>query len=58
VDGLGVSLGLATWAVPAATLGLPGLLVLLWVAAQAVGALAWIPAVRRLHGEEAASSPA
>ena len=52
VDGLGISLGLATWAVPAATLGLPGLLVLLWVAAQAVGALAWIPAVRRLRGEE------
>jgi hypothetical protein len=58
VDGLGLSLGFVTWAVPAATLGLPGMLVLLWVAAQAVGALAWIPAVRRLRGEEREPSPA
>ena len=44
--------GVETWVVPAATLGVPGLLLLLWVALQAVGALAWIPAVRRLRGDE------
>ncbi len=35
------------WAVPAATLAIPGLLVLLVVAAQAIGGLAWVPVVRR-----------
>lgn len=37
------------WAVPAATLGAPGLLILLWVALQTGGALIWTPAVRRLR---------
>jgi hypothetical protein len=45
--------GLATWTVPAATLGVPGILLIVWVALQAGGALAWIPAVRRLRGDEA-----
>lgn len=40
------------WFVPAAVVGVPGLLVILWVALQAIGALAWIPAVRRLSEEE------
>ena len=44
--------GFDTWSVPAAVVGVPGLLVVLWVALQTVGALAWIPAVRRLRGEE------
>ncbi len=44
--------GVEVWAVPAATIGVPGLLILIWVALQAVGALAWIPAVRRLRGED------
>jgi hypothetical protein len=39
------------WYVPAASVGVPGLLVILWVILQAFGALAWIPAVRRM-GEE------
>lgn len=39
------------WFVPAASVGLPGLLVILWVILQAFGALAWIPAVQRM-GEE------
>ena len=39
------------WSVPAATLGVPGLLLIIWVGLQAVGALAWIPAVRRLRGD-------
>ena len=44
--------GVEIWSVPAATLGVPGILLLVWVALQAVGALAWIPAVRRLRGDE------
>jgi hypothetical protein len=39
------------WAVPAATVALPGLLVILFVVLQAVGALAWIPFVRRMEEE-------
>lgn len=39
------------WAVPGAVVGVPGLLVVLFVVLQAIGALAWIPAVRRM-GEE------
>ena len=44
--------GFGTWAVPAATLGLPGLLVMLFVALQATGALAWMPVVRRFRGDD------
>jgi hypothetical protein len=44
--------GFETWAVPAATLGLPGLLVMLFVALQATGALAWMPVVRRFRGDD------
>jgi hypothetical protein len=44
--------GFDTWSVPAAVVGVPGLLVVLWVALQTVGALAWIPAVRRLRGND------
>ena len=43
------------WFVPGAAVGVPGLLVLLWIALQAVGALAWIPAVRRMSGEPLAT---
>ncbi|HUG95082.1 MAG TPA: hypothetical protein VMK30_02960 [Pleomorphomonadaceae bacterium] len=43
------------WFVPGAIVGVPGLLVLLWIALQAVGALAWIPAVRRMGGEPLAA---
>jgi len=49
--------GIGTWSVPAAVVGVPGLLVVLWVALQTVGALAWIPAVRRLRGEERSTRP-
>lgn len=47
---VGLFAGIEIWAVPAATIALPGLLVLLWVALQSVGAIAWMPAVRRLKG--------
>jgi len=40
------------WVIPAASVAGPGLLVLLWLAIQAAGAAAWIPAVRRLRGED------
>jgi len=39
-------------AVPAAVLGGPGLLILGWIALQALGTATWLPAVRRLRGRE------
>jgi hypothetical protein len=47
-DGLGAS---QLWFVPAAAIGAPGLLVLLWVALQTVGTLVWVPFVRRMRGQ-------
>jgi len=38
------------WAVPAAMLGLPGLLFMVVVAVQVLGAAAWVPAIRRQLG--------
>jgi hypothetical protein len=40
------------WVVPGAVVGVPGLLVILWVALQTGGAMAWIPAVRRLRRDD------
>jgi hypothetical protein len=42
------------WIVPAATLAGPGLIILAWIALQAAGVLAWLPAVRRLRGDDEA----
>jgi hypothetical protein len=42
--------GLLEWAFPAVALSIPGLLLLLAVAAQAIGALAWLPLIRRRIG--------
>jgi len=39
------------WFVPGAAVAVPGLLVVLFIALQAVGALAWVPAVRRMSGD-------
>lgn len=50
---LGVIDGLTVWAIPGVVIGGPGLLVILWVALQAGVAAAWIPAVRRLRGQDA-----
>jgi hypothetical protein len=50
---LGFIGGLETWAVPAATVGGVGLLVLLFAGLQAGGTIIWLPAVRRLRGERA-----
>jgi hypothetical protein len=44
--------GFGVYAVPAAVLAGPGVLLLVWVALQTVGAAAWIPAVRRLRGRD------
>jgi hypothetical protein len=44
--------GSTVFAVPAAVLGGPGLLILLWVILQALGTATWIPAVRRLRGRD------
>jgi hypothetical protein len=46
---MGFGDGLA-WAVPTLVLTVPGLLLVLAVLAQALGALAWKPAVRRWLG--------
>ena len=43
--------GPLVWFVPGAVVGGPGLLILLFIALQAAGAIAWIPAVRRMSGE-------
>ena len=49
---IGLFGGVEIWAVPAATIAVPGLLVLIWVVLQTAGAVVWIPAVRRLRGED------
>ena len=50
---LGLLGSIDIWIVPGLLLGVPGLLVVAFVMLQAIGALAWIPAVRRLRGDEA-----
>ena len=42
-----------SFAVPAAAIAGPGLLLLLWLGLQTIGAVGWVPAVRRLRGEQA-----
>jgi hypothetical protein len=61
-DGLSVSIGgnldiAQLWFVPAAVLGGPGLLVLLWVGVEVLAGIAWLPAARRLRGDEGSSQP-
>jgi hypothetical protein len=58
VGSIGLLSGVTTWVVPFATFGGPGLIVLLWVAAQAGGASIWIPAARRLRGGDAPATGA
>jgi hypothetical protein len=45
------------WFVPAAVLGGPGLLVLLWVGLQVLAGLVWLPAARRLRGDDRNPGP-
>ena len=42
-----VRLGLAAWTIPAAALGVPGLLVIVAVVFQLAGGIAWVPVARR-----------
>jgi len=49
--------GLDIWIVPGLLLGVPGLLVALFALLQAGGALAWVPAIRRLRGVEGTTAP-
>lgn len=49
---IGVIGGFEIWAVPAAVIGGPGLLFLLFIALQAAGAITWIPAARRLRDDD------
>jgi hypothetical protein len=50
-----VELGIAGWSVPAVVVGVPGLLVLLVVALQLVGAASWLPFARRSLGSDRSS---
>ena len=43
--------GPLVWFVPGAAVAVPGFLVVLFIALQALGALAWVPAVRRMSGD-------
>jgi hypothetical protein len=38
------------WAIPGLVLSIPGMLLVLAIGAQAIGALAWLPLVRRRIG--------
>ena len=49
---IGLLGGVMVWFVPSAVLGVPGLLVLLWVLAQTAGGLVWVPAIRRMRGDD------
>ena len=57
LDVLAMLDGQFVWFVPGALVGGPGLLVMLFVALQAVGAMAWIPATRRLGGDDKRRRP-
>jgi hypothetical protein len=52
IDSFGVMASFGLYAVPAAAIAVPGLVVLAWLGLQTIGALAWIPAVRRLRGRD------
>jgi hypothetical protein len=52
LDVLALLDGPFVWFVPGAAVGVPGLLVIAFVALQAIGALAWIPAMRRMEGDD------
>ena len=53
VGGLG-SIGVfGLWLVPGAVIAGPGLLAIIWLAIQVIAGLAWVPAARRMGGEDA-----
>jgi hypothetical protein len=52
VDTNGLGMSAIVWSVPGIALGVPGLLVILWVAAQGTSGLIFLPWVRRLRRSE------
>ena len=40
------------WFVPGAVVGIPGLLLILWIGLQTLGGVLWLPTVRRMLGDE------
>jgi hypothetical protein len=52
LDGIFPTLSGGQWFVPGAVLGVPGLLVLLWVALQLAAGIAWLPAANRVRGND------
>ena len=52
VGGLGDVGALQLWLVPGAVIAGPGLLVLIWLAIQVLAGMAWLPAARRVRGQE------
>lgn len=53
---LGLLGGIDIWAIPGLIIGLPGLLLSAFILLQAAGALAWIPAIRRLGSDSPAAT--
>jgi hypothetical protein len=53
---LGLLRSVDVWIVPTLLFGGPGLLIVAFVVLQAVGALAWIPAIRRLRDDESGAA--
>lgn len=52
IGAVDVMASVQAYAVPAAAIAVPGIVLLIWLGLQAIGALAWIPAVRRLRGRD------
>lgn len=50
---LGLVGGIDVWAVPGLVVGVPGLLIVVFALLQAIGAMAWVPAIRRLRDDGA-----
>jgi len=51
VGGTGLD-SLDLWLVPGAVIAGPGLLALLWLAIQVLAGMVWLPAARRVRGED------
>ncbi|HVM26018.1 MAG TPA: hypothetical protein VM253_11530 [Candidatus Limnocylindrales bacterium] len=52
---LGLVGAIDIWIIPGLLIGTPGLLLVAFVLLQAAGALAWLPAIRRLRGTDPVS---
>ncbi len=52
VGGVGTLGGFQLWLVPGAVIAGPGLLAILWLAVQVAAGMVWLPAARRVRGDE------